>query len=48
MIPSPLYNLGDDHRVGIKMYKIYGGQKDGIGYQQWQIDLLNGCYHVLK
>lgn len=51
IITSPPYNLGKTHHTGNNRFKSYGKYDDNMPealYQQWQIEILNECYRVLK
>ena len=51
IITSPPYNLGKTHHTGNKRFKSYSDYSDDMPeelYQQWQIEVLNECYRVLK
>ena len=51
IITSPPYNLGKQHHTGNKRFKSYNEYNDNMPeelYQQWQIEILNECYRVLK
>lgn len=51
IITSPPYNLGKSHHTGSNHFKAYSEYDDNMPeelYQQWQIDVLNECYRVLK
>ena len=45
---SPPYNLGNGHHTGNKRHKAYNDDMPENEYQQWQIDVLNECFRVLK
>lgn len=51
IITSPPYNLGKKHHTGNNYFKSYSAYSDNLPeseYQQWQIDVLNECFRVLK
>lgn len=51
IITSPPYNLGKTHHTGNNRFKSYTNYDDNMPeneYQQWQIQVLNECYRVLK
>lgn len=51
IITSPPYNLGKQHHTGNNRFKSYNEYNDNMPeelYQQWQIEVLNECYRVLK
>jgi len=51
IITSPPYNLGKQHHTGNNRFKSYEEYDDNMPealYQQWQIEILNECYRVLK
>jgi site-specific DNA-methyltransferase (adenine-specific) len=51
IITSPPYNLGKTHHTGNNRFKSYSQYNDDMPeelYQQWQIEILNECYRVLK
>ena len=51
IITSPPYNLGKQHHTGNNRFKSYEWYDDNMPealYQQWQIEILNECYRVLK
>ena len=51
IITSPPYNLGKQHHTGNNRFKSYNEYNDDMPeelYQQWQIEVLNECYRVLK
>ena len=51
IITSPPYNLGKSHHTGSNRFKSYGEYDDNMPeklYQQWQIEVLNECYRILK
>ena len=51
IITSPPYNLGKQHHTGNNRFKSYNEYDDNMPeelYQQWQIEILNECYRVLK
>lgn len=45
---SPPYNLGNGHHTGGKRHKAYNDNMPEIEYQQWQMNILNECFRVLK
>jgi site-specific DNA-methyltransferase (adenine-specific) len=51
IITSPPYNLGKIHHTGNNRFKSYTEYDDDMPeelYQQWQIEVLQECYRVLK
>ena len=51
IITSPPYNLGKTHHTGNNRFKSYSEYNDDMPeelYQQWQIEVLQECYRVLK
>src|SRR5665647_1719995 len=51
IITSPPYNLGKTHHTGNNRFKSYVEYDDDMPeevYQQWQIEVLNECFRVLK
>jgi modification methylase len=51
IITSPPYNLGKTHHTGNNVFKSYSEYNDDMPeelYQQWQIEVLNECYRILK
>lgn len=51
IITSPPYNLGKQHHTGNKRFKSYSQYDDDMPeelYQQWQVEVLNECYRILK
>lgn len=51
IITSPPYNLGRTHHTGNKRFKSYADYNDDMPeglYQQWQIEILNECFRILK
>lgn len=51
IITSPPYNLGKTHHTGNNRFKSYTEYNDDMPesmYQQWQIDVLQECFRVLK
>jgi len=51
IITSPPYNLGKTHHTGNNRFKSYLEYDDDMPeelYQQWQIEVLQECYRVLK
>jgi len=51
IITSPPYNLGKQHHTGNNRFKSYTDYDDNMPeelYQQWQVEVLNECYRVLK
>jgi modification methylase len=51
IITSPPYNLGKVHHTGNKRFKSYNKYDDNLpesDYQEWQIEILNECYRILK
>ena len=47
-IMSPPYNLGKGHHTGNKRHNPYNDNLPESEYQQWQIEVLNELYRVLK
>lgn len=45
---SPPYNLGNSHHTGNYRHKEYDDDMPESEYQEWQKDVLNECYRVLK
>jgi modification methylase len=51
IITSPPYNLGKTHHTGNNRFKSYSEYDDNMPeelYQQWQVDVLNECFRILK
>ena len=51
IITSPPYNLGRTHHTGKNRFKSYTEYDDNMLedlYQQWQVEILNECYRILK
>ena len=51
IITSPPYNLGKQHHTGNNRFKSYNEYDDNMPeklYQQWQVEVLNECYRILK
>ena len=51
IITSPPYNLGNTHHTGNKRFKPYGKHNDDmkeLDYQDWQVEVLNECFRILK
>lgn len=51
IITSPPYNLGKQHHTGNHIFKSYSEYNDDMPeelYQQWQVEILNECYRILK
>lgn len=48
IITSPPYNLGNNHHTGSKKHSPYNDNMLEADYQQWQLDILDECYRVLK
>lgn len=48
IITSPPFNLGNNHHTGNKRHKAYDDNMPEKDYQEWQIEVLNDCYRVLK
>lgn len=51
IITSPPYNIGTYHHTRNHVFNGYEDFNDNISeneYQQWQIDVLNECYRLLK
>ena len=51
IITSPPYNLGKQHHTGNNRFKSYSEYDDNMPeelYQQWQVEILDECYRVLK
>ena len=45
---SPPYNLGNSHHTGNKRHKAYEDNLPEQEYQEWQIEVLNECFRILK
>lgn len=51
IITSPPYNLGKQHHTGNNRFKSYNEYNDDMPeklYQQWQVEVLDECFRVLK
>jgi len=48
IITSPPYNLGNKHHTGNKYHNPYFDDLPEEEYQNWQVEVLNECYRVLK
>jgi site-specific DNA-methyltransferase (adenine-specific) len=48
IITSPPYNLGNNHHTGNKKHKAYEDNLNEKDYQNWQIQILDECFRVLK
>lgn len=48
IITSPPYNLGNNHHTGNKRHSPYNDFIPEKKYQEWQLEVLNECYRVLK
>jgi len=51
IITSPPYNLGTTHHTGGKRFRAYNEYDDNLPedeYQEWQIEILNECFRLLK
>lgn len=48
VVTSPPYNLGNTHHTGDIRHKAYDDNLPEEEYQQWQIEVLNEIYRVLK
>lgn len=48
IITSPPYNLGNKHHTGNKHHNPYEDNMAEADYQDWQVNVLNECYRVLK
>ena len=48
VVTSPPYNLGNNHHTGNKHHNPYLDDMPENQYQEWQINILNECYRVLK
>ena len=48
IITSPPYNLGRKHHTGNKYHSPYFDNMSESEYQEWQINVLNECYRILK
>jgi site-specific DNA-methyltransferase (adenine-specific) len=51
IITSPPYNLGKQHHTGNNRFKSYNDYDDNMPeelYQQWQVEVLDECFRVLK
>lgn len=48
IVTSPPYNLGNNHHTGSKKHKPYEDNMKESDYQNWQIEVLNECFRVLK
>ena len=51
IITSPPYNLGNTHHTGGNRFKPYDKYNDDMkesDYQDWQVEVLNECFRILK
>ena len=48
VLTSPPYNLGNTHHTGNNRHKAYEDNLPEKDYQEWQIEVLQECYRVLK
>jgi len=48
IITSPPYNLGNNHHTGTKKHNPYEDNMNEIKYQNWQREVLDECFRVLK
>ena len=48
IITSPPYNLGNTHHTGTKRHKAYEDNLSEEDYQNWQLNVLEECFRVLK
>lgn len=48
VLTSPPYNLGNTHHTGNKRHKAYEDNLPEKEYQEWQIEVLQECYRILK
>jgi site-specific DNA-methyltransferase (adenine-specific) len=48
IITSPPYNLGNNHHTGTKKHNPYKDNMPESEYQNWQIEIINECFRVLK
>lgn len=48
IITSPPYNLGNTHHTGNNRHKAYDDDMPEQEYQDWQRNVLNECFRVLK
>lgn len=48
IITSPPYNIGNDHHIVGRRFKTYEDDMPERDYQDWQINVLNECYRILK
>ena len=48
IITSPPYNLGNNHHTGNKRINPYEDNMKESEYQDWQKDILDECYRILK
>ena len=49
ILTSPPYNLGDDfHSNHLRFEGYEGDDMEESAYRQWQVEVLNECYRVLK
>lgn len=51
IITSPPYNLGTNHHTGSNKFRAYNHYDDNLPeteYQEWQIEVLNECFRLLK
>lgn len=48
IITSPPYNLGNNHHTGNKRFFAYEDNMPEKDYQEWQKNILNECFRILK
>lgn len=48
VITSPPFNLGNLHHTRNFRHRPYKDNMDESEYQEWQVDILNKCYRILK
>ena len=48
IITSPPYNLGNTHHTGFKKHQAYSDNLPEEDYQNWQVEILQECFRVLK
>ena len=48
VLTSPPYNLGNTHHTGNNRHKAYEDNLPEKDYQEWQTEVLQECYRVLK
>ena len=48
IITSPPFNLGNNHHTGFKNHNPYEDNLDEEEYQEWQRNVLDECFRVLK